>query len=91
MPRCANCNFNLEHHDERACPYGFCDGCNERVCFTCGCTMWQPCEMECADQLLMCGWKAPGMCNFCFWGLAAELYAEATSTIEQAGGLISAP
>jgi hypothetical protein len=89
MPRCANCNFNLDHRDQRAeVAPGRCDGCQSPVCFGCGCTPERACEMDCGGQLLMCGWQAPGMCNFCYWILAAQLYAEATS-FEQAGRILA--
>jgi hypothetical protein len=88
MARCADCNFNLEHHDERAGPADRCDRCNAAVCVHCGCTPNHPCIIECTDRPWMCGWREPGLCNFCAYQIVAEAYELATQQPiqqEQAG------
>lgn len=81
MARCSNCNFNLDHHNPIACPEGFCDSCNERVCYECGCTQRHPCVLPggltCSWQLFLLraeGWIELGPCDVCFWRAAAESY-----------------
>lgn len=90
MPRCANCNFNLELRDERALTPGECDACGAPVCYTCGCTEDRACVdvtgTPCSWEQLALGLSpngqvglgivtTPGLCSSCFQRQAAEMYA----------------
>lgn len=64
--RCNSCNFTISltpGHQRKA---GVCPGCEEKVCFTCGCTQTLPCAVEVIGGYLPCSWYAPGVCTFCF-------------------------
>jgi hypothetical protein len=61
MAQCANCKFDFAQHDEHN-PPGQCDSCFSDVCFSCGCTEWQPCrrpnnERDLGRGYYTCSWQ----------------------------------
>jgi hypothetical protein len=56
-----------------ACPH-----CRRPACYTCGCTEDRACSIEIQGEPLACSWSLPGLCSFCAWRFAYEVYQEAT-------------
>lgn len=47
------------------------------TCKRCGCTDTHACTSQCADgEIRACSWVRPGLCSFCFYAMADEIYQE---------------
>lgn len=77
---CRNCGFQttVEAADEVG-PY--CLNCDEVMCAFCGCTDTTPCFHP-EFPKMACGWKEPGMCDFCFNRIAEESFNAVTAKME---------
>jgi hypothetical protein len=52
-------------------------------CDICGCNDFNACVRECSNGMLRCSWAAPGLCSFCYWKQAEEMYRQAVGEREQ--------